>query len=675
MGAQQTGDQTRSASGAVAPEPGAAAAGAVPKHAYGVKLVRGPFVELAAHPGHVDADGDLPGLCRSLRKKTPGIRLAADLFSGAGGLSLGLRQAGIEVVLSVDHDTEAQRTHTHHFPGMSLDWDLGDASLVERTAGLIRDSGITVLVGGPPCQPFSKAGRSGIRHRVRSGQRDPHDQRRDLWRSFIEVVRLARPEAVIMENVPDMALDTEMFILRSVVEDLEGLGYGVEERVLETWRYGVPQFRQRLIVVGLAGNLAYDWPAEVPEKVTVWNAIGDMPEVEGGWRPDGGAQGWTDYPGPVSSFQRLMRSGVPDGEAGRLYDHITRPVREDDARAFDLMGPGTLYSDLPEDVKRYRDDIFDDKYKRLDENDLSRTITAHIAKDGYWYIHPRQGRTLTVREAARLQTFPDWYRFSGPPSAAFRQIGNAVPPAVGRRLAEGVAVALADPRERLFSTRDVASLLAGWFLGRAELRLPWLRARTRWQLIMAVTLLDRATAEQIQQVWPVLRMWPQPQDAVANAGVLRAMGKMAGRAARVETVLAVAAVVAGDEAVLDDDDAAVRLAGVQRSVAELAVLAVPTSGDDASEEPVCSAQGPRRVAARFLGEPVDRRNQLTDGRLAVARMIGAGSSSRDAQLGLIELAATLCRPVRPVCSVCPLNRWCVSADTTPTLLDDLAVGV
>ena len=90
--------------------------------------------------------------------------------------------------------------------------------------------------------------------------------------------------------------------------------------------------------------------------------------------------------------------------------------------------PATRYSDLAPELKRYRDDIFDDKYKRLDANDVSRTITAHIAKDGYWYIHPWQDRTLTVREAARLQTFPDHVRFAGPPSAAFRQIGNAVPP-------------------------------------------------------------------------------------------------------------------------------------------------------------------------------------------------------------------------------------------------------
>lgn len=185
--------------------------------AYGVKLVRGPFLRLDPHPRHVNNTPSLIRLCDELRAEQPGRLIAADLFSGAGGLSLGLQQAGIEVVFSVDHDAEAVETHRHHFPGMSVDWDLADADVVEATAGLIRSAGIDVLVGGPPCQPFSKAGRSGIRHTVRRGLRDPHDQRRDLWRSFIEVVRLAGPRAVVMENVPDMALDSEMFILRSMV--------------------------------------------------------------------------------------------------------------------------------------------------------------------------------------------------------------------------------------------------------------------------------------------------------------------------------------------------------------------------------------------------------------------------------------------------------------------------
>ncbi len=363
-----------------------------------------------------------------------------------------------------------------------------------------------------------------IRHRVQHGMRDPHDERRDLWRSFFEVVASPPARRSSWRTCPDMALDKEMFILRSIVEELEQLGYAVEERVIDTWRYGVPQFRQRLILVALRDGVALRVAGRSARAVSVWNAIGDMPEVEGGWRPEGGADGWTDYDGPITDFQTADARRGAAGDEQKLFDHITRPVREDDARAFELMDSTTRYSDLPDDVKRYRDDIFDDKYKRLDENDLSRTITAHIAKDGYWYIHPRQGRTLTVREAARLQTFPDWYRFAGPPSAAFRQIGNAVPPMVGSHLARAVTAAIREPRSQAYSTQQVATALSSWFHNRGRLQLPWLRASTRWQVVMAAVLLDRASVNQVRRIWPILRMWPQPEDATANAELLDRIG-------------------------------------------------------------------------------------------------------------------------------------------------------
>src|SRR5690606_24909771 len=146
---------------------------------------------------------------------------------------------------------------------------------------------------------------------------------------------------------------------------------------------GVPQFRQRFILVAIRGRLAFVWPDPVPERVSVWNAIGDLPEVEGGWRPKGGADGWIDYDGPITDYQRAMRANVPEADAGKVFDHITRPVRPDDAEAFDQMSEHTRYSKLDPRLRRYRSDIFDDKYKRLPKDHYSRTITAHIGKDGY----------------------------------------------------------------------------------------------------------------------------------------------------------------------------------------------------------------------------------------------------------------------------------------------------
>lgn len=652
-------------------------AGNARRNVYGVKLVRGPFLKLPAHPSACGSPEDLGALVQRLRAEHPTLRLAADLFSGAGGLSYGLEEAGFKVVLSVDLLPEAVETHRHHFAGESVDWDLADPSRVEELATKIVEHGIDLVSGGPPCQPFSKAGRSGIRYRVLHGLRDPLDERRDLWRSFMEVVRLARPSAVLMENVPDMALDKEMFILRTMVEELEALGYNVEERVIDAWRYGVPQFRQRLILVALRDNVEFVWPSESPNRVSVWNAIGDMPEVEGGWRPNGGASGWANYDGPQTTFQQSMRSGVAPADQHKLFDHITRPVRPDDLAAFESMDSTTKYSELPEEVKRYRDDIFDDKYKRLDENDLSRTITAHIAKDGYWYIHPRQNRTLTVREAARLQTFPDHYRFAGPPSAAFKQIGNAVPPTLALFLGRAIAEALDKREPARFSSRDTASVLADWFSGRRDgrrLMLPWLDASSRWQVISAEVLLDRAESDQVRALWPLVRSWATPQMTLDQADALRKIGEAIGRLARVEKLLTLASAATIDPSLLDQPDLAPEhLPGLAEAPADLAMLIVPRpSPEEASKvedrevlltgEPVLVTKGVLRVASRFIGDPVDKRNRLTDGRMAVARMIGGGETAREAHLGLIELATAVCRPVRPRCSDCPLADMCVSSE-------------
>ncbi|PZS31508.1 MAG: DNA cytosine methyltransferase [Pseudonocardiales bacterium] len=629
---------------------------AIRKGAYGVKLVRGPFVRLAPHPDSVSEEVDF--LAYAARLRTAGERLAADLFCGAGGLSLGLDAAGFRVVLAADHDAECVETHRHHSGGLTVDWDLGDPARVKQVARLIREAGIELLAGGPPCQPFSKAGRSKIKHRVRHGLRDPYDERRDLWRSFLEVIQLAMPPAVIMENVPDMALDREMFILRTMVHELEELGYAVEERVVETWRYGVPQFRQRLILVALRGGIRFDWPVETPEKVTVWNAIGDLPEVDGGWRPEDGAGGWSDYATPRTSFQRKMREGVDSADAEKVFDHITRPVREDDARAFEHMNANTRYSQLPDDMKRYRDDIFDDKYKRLDEDGLSRTITAHIAKDGYWYIHPRQNRTLTVREAARLQTFPDRFRFAGPPSAAFRQIGNAVPPILGEHLGGAVLRWLAEAEQVAPSTHVYAAALADWFSTLCRRAVPWLRATTRWQVISAEILLDRLAPQQLRHLWPLLERCASPAETIAASGEIREIARWIGREPRSERLLALAVTLAAEPTRLDEDEVVRELPGVSESISDLAVLVVPNGAEDDSEEPVLAGRGVLRVAARVTGEAVDRRNCLTDGRLAVARLIGYGSDARRAHLGLIELAASLCRPAEPVCIDCPLHAMC-----------------
>lgn len=623
----------------------------------GVRAVRGPFLRLEPHRDHCRTDAELKAFCIRLREQDPDVLLAADLFCGAGGLSLGLEQAGIRVVVGADHDAEALETHRHHMGGMAIDWDLGDGEVVERVARLLLDNRIDVLAGGPPCQPFSKAGRSRMRFLVREGIREPHDRRRDLWRSYLEIVRLARPRAVIMENVPDMALDREMFILRSMVFELESLGYAVQERVVDAWRYGVPQFRQRLILVATRDDGGFEWPPEAPRKVTVSNAISDLPPVDGGWRPRSGAEGWADYGGPRTSFQRAMRSGVRSSDAGKVFDHITRPVREDDAEAFELLDAESRYSDLPDRLKRYRDDIFDDKYKRLSGDDVSRTITAHIAKDGYWYIHPEQNRTLTVREAARLQTFPDWFRFAGPPSAAFKQIGNAVPPRLGQAIGSAVAEALgAGPTGRP-SAEEVGRALAGWFRSDRDCSSPWFRSGSAWQMMLGELLLDRVSPLIGKSIWPLLARYVAPEDLVASPDELREMLGWIGREGRADVILRLARAL-GSRANLGEEEiqslVAERL--LPQRIADLAQLA-----DGNGEEPVVVTQGALRVSTRFQRNSLGRKNQNSDGRIAIARLVGYGPDARSAQLALLELGTDICQAARPRCSECPLAVWCLSA--------------
>ena len=618
---------------------------------------------LAPHPDATDDEGGLVALCERIRTEQPGALIGADLFSGAGGLTLGLENAGFHMVLSVDHDTEAVNTHRHHFQGMSVDWDLSDDARIQQLGALLSSIRVDVLAGGPPCQPFSKAGRSGIRHRVLNGLRDAHDERSDLWQGFLEVARICKPRALIMENVPDMALDREMFILRALVHELENMGYAVEERVVELWRYGIPQFRQRLILVATRDGVRFEWPRETSLKNTVWNAIGDLPPVEGGWRPEGGAYGWAEYGEPVTDFQQRMRCRVPETERHKVFDHITRPVREDDAKAFDLMDPTTRYSQLPSEYRRYRADIFDDKYKRLDPDDLSRTITAHIAKDGYWYIHPTQGRTITVREAARLQTFPDDFRFSGPPSAAFRQIGNAVPPMFAETLGQSLIQALTEAAKQPHSTQMKAALLAVWFESRENRAIPWLAAENRWQALEGEIFLDRASREVVRHVWPLLKAWESPSELLAESEQLLEIGRWIRREKRCSQLLKAAEYAESNGPDISDSllDDMVALRLVSRSHADVvALVSAPDSLLD-SAGPVIINKGSLRVVARILGEDVDARNRLTDGRIAIARTIGFGPNSRAAHLGLMEIGANICRQDVRQCSLCPAATFCASS--------------
>ncbi|WP_080983950.1 DNA cytosine methyltransferase [Micrococcus luteus] len=418
---------------------------------YAVKLERSAPLTLLRHPDAPE-DEKFDDWCAA--EKDAGRPLAIDLFSGAGGLGAGVEAAGWTVVAAVDHDRAALETHRANFRGQALDIDMSDQAQVKTLIEKLRPIGIDLVAGGPPCQPFSRAGRAKIRSLVEDGARDEVDARKELWRSFIDVVIALQPRAVLMENVPDMAIGDDLIVIREIADILERDGYIVDYRLLDAWRHGVPQHRKRFILQARRDGAVPTWPSLSADRPTVRDAISDLPSLN-----DTTGARELPYSGkPTSNLAKQLRASA---EASVIHDHMTRPVRADDREAFELMTSSTLYSDLPDHLKRYRSDTFNDKYKRLPWDDLSRTITAHIAKDGYWYIHPSEHRTLTVREAARIQTFPDEFRFAGTRSDAFRQIGNAVPPILGRVVAEMV-LPLDVPRANVGALPAMRDRLTAW---------------------------------------------------------------------------------------------------------------------------------------------------------------------------------------------------------------------
>ncbi|MFP5328262.1 MAG: DNA cytosine methyltransferase, partial [Acidimicrobiia bacterium] len=267
---------------------------------YGVPLQRSAPLRLDAHPDRPTAEGWREWVALQTRP------IAVDLFAGAGGLSLGLEAAGYRVALAVDVNQWALETHRHNFPGLALDLDLGDPVARAHVVNMLDGVSVDLVAGGPPCQPYSRAGRSKIRNLVALGTRHAVDHRRELWKAFLDVVVRVRPRAVLMENVPDMALGDDMAVLRSMMSTLEAAGYEVDAALVNAPDYGVPQHRQRLILVGLQACGAFSWPARSQQQITLKDAIGDLPSIDSARGETGHVE--TAYAGATSDFQKRARA-------------------------------------------------------------------------------------------------------------------------------------------------------------------------------------------------------------------------------------------------------------------------------------------------------------------------------------------------------------------------------
>jgi DNA (cytosine-5)-methyltransferase 1 len=606
---------------------------------------RGVALRLQPKLGAPD-QADLASVKRWIRAQTKPT--AIDVFCGAGGLSLGLHDAGFSVLLGADNDPWSVETHRANLGGIGY---CGDLAETDDFVDHLRAWGIhsvDLVAGGVPCQPFSRAGRSKIRSLVDAGIRSADDPRSQLWRSFMRVVEHLQPRAVLLENVPDLAVWDEGAVIVGFCEQLRAMGYRPRPAILNAYEHGVPQHRNRLFIVALRDGVSYDWPSASKEQVTVWDAIGDLPVAPPAQREEA-----VDYDGPLTPFQRRMRRKVPRAHRQVVHDHITRDVRADDAEAFALLREGGTYEELPARLQRYRKDIFTDKYKRLEWDGLSRSITAHIAKDGYWYIHPDQHRTLSIREAARIQTFPDWFRFAGQPSLRFRQIGNAVPPllaeAIGLRLRQ--ALSQRGPRRELPDTRRFRDDLLAWHENNGR-SFPWRGDLDPWHVLMAEVSLHRTRADQVVPVFRELcRIAPSAEAMTRDPDAARNAMRSLGLRWRADNMVAIAEVLVRDFGGLvpDNEMALMTLPGVGDYVAQ-AVL------NFAFNRPaVLMDTNTARIVARVQGREASRTWQM---RLDLHQLAGGEGPDAPFNYALLDLGALICKASSPKCGDCPVRRHC-----------------
>jgi DNA (cytosine-5)-methyltransferase 1 len=337
-----------------------------------------------------------------------------DLFSGCGGMSLGLRAAGLTPILAIDNCKDALETLRCNKPDLpTLDLDLG---FCDPSKDVRIEETPTLIVGGPPCQGFSI-----------SGKRNPNDRRNRLYQGFVHFVRFFQPEFFIMENVPNMASMSNGRILGSIIKEFENLGYAVSYQIMLASDYGVPQNRRRLILVGSRAGQIFDFPLPTTsrneDKVTTFQAISDLPEHS---LSDG-----ADYPQSASSeYQAEMR----DVSRGVWNHHITNHSSAT-VSTIALVPDGGNYKNLPEHLQGTRK--VNIAWTRYASSRPSLTIdTGHRH-----HFHYLFNRIPTVRESARLQSFPDHYVFSGSKTSQYRQVGNAVPPKLAQAIGSGIIAA------------------------------------------------------------------------------------------------------------------------------------------------------------------------------------------------------------------------------------------
>jgi DNA (cytosine-5)-methyltransferase 1 len=377
-----------------------------------------------------------------------------DLFSGAGGLSCGLQQAGFQPLLANELVPQYAETYQANHPDTEV--IVGDIRSVcelslKQHLG-ISEGEIDLVAGGPPCQGFS----------INAPIRTLDDVRNHLFKDFLRIVSSIKPKAILIENVPGIISLGRGTVVEQIHKELKSMGYSVEHKILFAGHYGVPQMRFRTVFIGVrnfSGEITFPDPEydaqaianftgakrlcipvspllmpNLKSHTTVWDAISDLPEIA-----NGNNESPTKYAtAPNNDYQKNLRN------SDELTAHYCTKISEINLERLKYIPQGGSWRDipfdlLPEGLKRARRSDHTRRYGRLHPESLCSTVLTKC--DPHWgsFFHPTQDRVISVREAARIQSFPDAYGFSGNITQQYEQIGNAVPPLLGKAIGNEIA--------------------------------------------------------------------------------------------------------------------------------------------------------------------------------------------------------------------------------------------
>lgn len=408
-----------------------------------------------------------------------------DLFAGAGGLSEGFIQSGYQPIAHVEMNEYASKTietriayyylkeqgklksYYQYEQGIIsreellqlipeeelktvINKEMSEATIksifetIDKIKAEKEIDQVDVIIGGPPCQAYSLVGRAQSSHMLVPMEEDP---RNELYKMYVQFLKKYKPRMFVFENVAGIKTARGGLAFRNLQMYMRRVGYEIEYQELNAKNFGVLQSRKRVIIVGWLKGTGYEYPTfeVINSNAKVWDILSDLPKLTPGNKSD------LYMMNDMRRVKKYIKDNIIRQKNDVLTGHVARPHTAQDIeiykRTINLWFENgqherLKYDDLPEELKTHRNRTsFVDRFKVVEgDMEYCHTILAHLSKDGHYFIHPDidQHRSITVREAARIQSFPDNYYFEGPRTSQFVQVGNAVPPMMAKVIADKI---------------------------------------------------------------------------------------------------------------------------------------------------------------------------------------------------------------------------------------------